>query len=186
LFFHKATPFAIVYNIIIILAISNIFFTDFFTDFPPQQNIILEVMENKLNISALKAAAAAFYNALAFANKVEAKAPADRDPYEFETVRASLIKHFEICYELCWKTMLRFIKEDNINDESSILTKKDLFRISAERGLIAEFDHWLAYHNARNTTSHVYDLIVASGVYQTAKTFADDLREFVETMEKRI
>ena len=141
------------------------------------------IMENKLSISALKAAAEAFYKALAFANKVEAKAPGDRDPYEFEMVRASLIKHFEFCYELCWKTMLRFIKEDNISDESAILTKKDLFRIAAEKGLIAEFDHWLAFHNARNKTSHVYDLTVAGDVYQTAKTFADDLREFAETME---
>jgi nucleotidyltransferase substrate binding protein (TIGR01987 family) len=140
-------------------------------------------MENELNISALKASAEAFYNALAFANKVEAKAPSDRDPYEFEMARAALIKHFEICYEMCWKTMLRFIKEDNISDESAILTKKDLFRIAAEKELIAEFDHWLAYHKARNTTTHVYDLTVAGNVYQTAKKFADDLREFVKTME---
>jgi len=143
-------------------------------------------MENKLSISALKAAAEAFYNALAFANMVEAKAPGDRQFYEFESARASLIQHFEICYEMCWKTMLRFIKEDNISDESAIFTKKDLFRISAERGLITEFDHWLSFHNARNTTSHIYDLIVAANVYETAKTFADDLREFVENMEKRI
>jgi hypothetical protein len=81
-----------------------------FLPLPPPQNIILDSMENKLSISALKAAAEAFYNALAFANKVEAKAPDDRDFYEFEMARASLIQHFEICYELCWKTMLRFIK----------------------------------------------------------------------------
>jgi nucleotidyltransferase substrate binding protein (TIGR01987 family) len=143
-------------------------------------------MENKLNISALKAAAEAFYNALAFANKVEAKAPSDRDPYEFEMVRAALIKHFEFCYEMCWKTMLRFIKADIGEEEANILTRRDLFRVSAEKGLIAELKHWLAYHNARNTTSHVYDLIVASNVYENAKKFADDLREFVENMEKRI
>ena len=144
------------------------------------------IMENKLSISALKAAAEAFYKALAFANKVEAKAPGDRDPYEFETVRTSLIKHFEFCYEMCWKTMQRFIEADIGEEEANILTRRDLFRVSAEKGLIADFDHWLAYHKARNTTSHVYDIIVASNVYETAKTFTDDLREFIETMEKRI
>jgi len=143
-------------------------------------------MENELNLSALKAAAEAFYKALAFANKVEAKAPGDRDPYEFEMVRTSLIKHFEFCYEMCWKTMLRFIKTDIGEDEANILTRRDLFRVSAEKGLITELKNWLAYHNARNTTSHVYDLIVASNVYEKAKIFADDLREFVENMEKRI
>ncbi|GBU21337.1 hypothetical protein R80B4_01226 [Fibrobacteres bacterium R8-0-B4] len=143
-------------------------------------------MENKLNISALKAAAESFYKALAFVNKVEAKAPGDRDPYEFEMTRAALIQHFEICYELCLKTMLRFIKEDNISDEAAILTKKDLFRLSADRGLIADFDRWLVYHSARNRTSHVYDLRVAADVYGTAKKFDGDLRAFVENMEKRI
>jgi nucleotidyltransferase substrate binding protein (TIGR01987 family) len=140
-------------------------------------------MENKLDITSLKKAAEAFYMALAFADKAEAKPPGERDVYEFETVRASLIQHFEICYELCWKTMLRFIKEDNISDEAAILTKKDLFRVAAEKRLIADFDHWLTFHNARNRTTHVYDLKIADNVYQTAKTFAGDLREFVETME---
>jgi nucleotidyltransferase substrate binding protein (TIGR01987 family) len=141
-------------------------------------------MENKLNISALKAAAEAFYNALAFADKVEAKAPGDRDPYEFETVRASLIKHFEICYEMCWKTMLRFIKADIGEEEANILTRRDLFRVSAEKGLIADFDHWLAYHNTRNMILQSYDSKIANDIYRTAKMFADDLRDFVETIIK--
>jgi nucleotidyltransferase substrate binding protein (TIGR01987 family) len=140
-------------------------------------------MEPKLDISSLKNAAEAFYMSLAFADRTEAKSPGDRDAYEFEAARASLIQHFEICYELCWKTMQRFIQMDDIGAEANILTRKDLFRVAAEKRLIVEFDHWPAYHNARNKTSHVYDLKIADNVYQTAKMFADDLRAFVETME---
>ncbi|MDR2693716.1 MAG: HI0074 family nucleotidyltransferase substrate-binding subunit [Chitinispirillales bacterium] len=140
-------------------------------------------MENKLDITSLKNAANAFYMAIAFADRVEAKPSDKRDVYEFETAHAALIKHFEFCYELCWKTMRRFIQIEDIGKEADILTRKDLFRVAAEKRLIADFDHWLAYHDARNKTSHVYDFKVADNVYQTAKMFAGDLREFVETME---
>jgi len=142
-------------------------------------------MENKLNISALKKAAQTFYNALAFANKVEAKSNDECEFYEFESARASLIQHFEICYELCWKMMKRFIEMD-IGEEADILTRKDLFRVSAQKRLIADFDHWLEFHSARNITSHIYGEEAANDVYKTAKMFADDLREFVSTLEKRI
>jgi len=141
-------------------------------------------MENKLNISALKKAAEAFYNVLTFANKVEAKSRDKCEFYEFESARASLIQHFEICYELCWKMMKRFIEMD-IGEEADILTRKDLFRVSAQKRLIADFHNWLEFHSARNITSHIYGEDAANDVYQAAKKFADDLQEFVETFRKQ-
>jgi len=58
-------------------------------------------MENKLDISALKKAAQAFENTLASAQKVEAKPTSEREFYELESAGASVIQHFEFCYELC-------------------------------------------------------------------------------------
>jgi nucleotidyltransferase substrate binding protein (TIGR01987 family) len=142
-------------------------------------------MENKLDISALKKAAASFEKALAFAKNVESKSEEQCIDFEYDTARASLIQHFEFCYELCWKTMKRFIEMD-IGAEADILTRKDLFRISAEKQLIADFECWVEFHRARNRTSHIYDENVADEVYQSAKTFADDLRVFIKTMEQRI
>jgi nucleotidyltransferase substrate binding protein (TIGR01987 family) len=142
-------------------------------------------MENKLDISALKKAAQAFENALVFAGKVEAKPSNEREFYEFETASAAVIQHFEFSYELCWKTMKRFIEMD-IGSEADILTRKDIFRISAEKRLINDFDRWVEFQRARNRTSHVYDEEVANEVYQIAKTFADYLQKFVKTIEQRI
>jgi nucleotidyltransferase substrate binding protein (TIGR01987 family) len=142
-------------------------------------------MDNRLSISALKRASAAFGNALAFARKSESKPKKDIEFFELESARASVIQHFEICYELCWKAMKRFIEMD-IGAEADILTRKDFFRISAEKRIIADFGRWAAFHKARNLTSHVYNEETASEIYAVAKSFADDLYAFVKTMEDRI
>ena len=141
-------------------------------------------MENKLDLSALRKAKEAYSNALSFAYNVEAKPLEERVFYEFESARAAVIQHFEFSYELCWKMMKRFLEMD-VGTEADVLTRKDLFRLSAEKRLIADFDHWVAYHQARNRISHVYDEDTASEVYETAKQFSDDLKAFVDTMEQR-
>jgi len=142
-------------------------------------------MENKLDISALKKAARAFENALAFAAKVEAKPEGEREFYEFESASAAVIQHFEFSFELCWKTMKRFIEMD-IGLEADILTRKDLFRLSAEKQLIGDFHRWVEFQRARNRTSHVYDEEVANEVYGIAKEFADYMQKFVEVIGQRI
>ena len=142
-------------------------------------------MNNKLDATALRRAAAAFDNALAFARKAELKPPEDIEFFEIESARASVIQHFEICYELCWKMMKRFIEMD-IGSEADIFTRKDLFRISAEKRLVDDFDHWVVFHWARNMTSHVYDEEMANDIYKIAKSFAQDLHAFLKVMEERI
>jgi nucleotidyltransferase substrate binding protein (TIGR01987 family) len=142
-------------------------------------------MENKLDLSALKKAAQVFDNAIIFAHMVETKPAEELKFYEFETARAAVIQHFEFSYELCWKTMKRYIEMD-IGSESDILTRKDFFRISAEKQLITDFDRWVEFHGARNRTSHTYNEESADEVYQIAKTFSGYLHQFVETIEKRI
>ena len=143
-------------------------------------------MENKLDISALKKAAQAFDNALAFAGKVEAK-PADaQEFYELESARTAAIHHFEFTYELCWKTMKRYIEMDSGSEEADVLTRKDLFRLSAEKRLITDFHQWVKFHEARNRTTHVYNEEVADDVYEIAKKFADPLHDFITAIEQRI
>jgi len=142
-------------------------------------------MENRLDITSLKKAAAAFGNALAFAQKVESKPAESLEFFELESARASVIQHFEFCYELCWKTMKRFIEMD-IGSDADILTRKDIFRISAEKRLIVDFSRWVLFHGARNRTSHTYDEDTAIEIYQLVKSFDQDLNAFVKTMEQRI
>ena len=142
-------------------------------------------MDNKLDISALEKAAQAFDNALAFARKVEEK-PADaHEFYEIEVAQSAVIKHFEFTYELCWKIMKRYIEMDSGSEEADVLTRKDLFRLSAEKKLIASFAQWVKFHEDRNRTSHVYHKEIADEVYETAKQFAGPLHDFIAALEKR-
>jgi len=141
------------------------------------------IMNTDFNISSLKKASESFYKSLDYAQKKEKKGLKNLDEYEFETVRSSVIQHFEIVYELCWKTMQRFIKLEE--DESvRIFTRKDIFRLSAQKGLIHNFDNWINYHEARNKTTHLYDEKIANDVYEIIKIFKNDLKLFIQTMDE--
>ena len=142
-------------------------------------------MENKLDISALKKAAKSFDYALAFALRVEEKAPETSEFYEKEVARASVIQHFEFTYELCWKIMKRYI-EIEIGSKANGLIHKELFRLSAESRLITSFDQWVEFHKARNSTSHVYNEVVAGDVYEIAKQFSGPLHDFITAIEQRL
>jgi len=141
--------------------------------------------EKMLDITPLSKAVEAYSNALAYVGRVESKKPEELVFYEFEAARAALILHFEFSYELCWKFMKRFI-EMNLGNDSDIISRKDLFRVSAGMRLIVDFDAWVKYTRDRNRTSHVYDENVANEVFETAKQFFYEFRSFVETMEKKI
>ena len=105
--------------------------------------------------------------------------------YEFEMSRASLIKHFEFCYELSWKFMKRYIEMDGGNS-GEIVSRKDLFRVSKELHLITDFQAWVKYTRDRNRTSHLYDEDTANEVFQTARDFVHEFSTFVETIGKRV
>jgi len=142
-------------------------------------------MKKELNLNSLRNAALAFQQALRFTIEIENKNIEERKFFEFESGRASVIQHFEIAYELCWKTMQRYIYNE-IGAEADISTRRNLFRISLQNRLIENFEQWMIYHNARNNTSHIYNEEIANDVYQTAKWFAADLRLFIQNMEQKI
>ena len=139
---------------------------------------------NTLDITPLKKALKAYNNALMYTQKFELRHEIDQQFYEFEMARASLIQHFEFCYELSWKFMKRYIEMDGGNS-GEIVSRKDLFRVSKELRLINDFQAWVKYTRDRNRTSHLYDEDTANEVYKTAKEFILEFSTFVETIEKR-
>jgi len=141
--------------------------------------------DHTLDITPLKKALQAYNNALMYIQNMELKHETETYFYEFEMSRASLIQHFEFCYELSWKFMKRYIEMDGGNS-GEIVSRKDLFRVSKEMRLISDFQAWVKYTRDRNRTSHLYDEDTANEVFQTAKEFVQEFSTFVETIGKRV
>ena len=78
-----------------------------------------------------------------------------------EYEKDSLIKRFEFTYELAWKLMMCFEKENGVEQ---ILGSKDVVRHALAMSLIDNGEAWMEMIDARNRTSHVYDEEMATDV----------------------
>ena len=107
----------------------------------------------------------------------------DSDEDLLETVRAGVIQHFEVAYEVSWKMIQRWIKE-NVSIDVKI-TKNALYQRAAEYGLIADVEIWMEYHNARIATSHTYDEDAAYDVFLIASEFVHDAKQLLKILEER-
>ncbi|MGH8832852.1 MAG: nucleotidyltransferase substrate binding protein [Polaromonas sp.] len=108
------------------------------------------------------------------------KNPAD------EEVRDACIQRFEYCFELSWKMLKRQIEAELDNTaEVDGYSKRTLFRVAAERGLISSPEPWFVYLVQRNKTSHAYDARVAIEVAAVLEEFAVDAQSLLATIEVR-
>lgn len=109
-----------------------------------------------------------------------AETPSD----ELELLKAGVIQNFEFTYELCWKFIQRWIRENRTpEDADHPLTRKDLFRMAAMYGLIADPLPWFDYSEKRNLTSHTYDERTAQAVFETAIRFLPDAQYLCRKLE---
>ena len=65
------------------------------------------------------------------------------------------------------------------------VSRRQLFRLSAENRLINDVDEWMEYHDARNETSHTYDEGTAEDVFGTARVFLADAAQLLQALEVR-
>lgn len=102
-----------------------------------------------------------------------------------EAIRAGVIQNFKVAYEQCWKFIQRWLRE-NYSPEAANhpRTRKEIFRIAARVGLIADPLPWFAYGDARNLTSHTYDAKLAEIVYQAAEKFGDDAKTLLNKLRE--
>ena len=133
-----------------------------------------------LDTSSLTKAINALSRSLGIAESKQTKA----DSELFETVKAGVIQNFEVCFELCWKFIQRWIKENRTPEEASTpRTRKDLFRLAARIGLIKDPLRWFLFGDARNLTSHIYDGEKADIVYQITQEFLENARYLLTQLE---
>ncbi len=89
-----------------------------------------------------------------------------------DIVRDAVIQRFEFTFELTWKTIATILRENGIDFKGV----KSVFRDAARIELLQELETWFSYLEARNLTTHTYDLEVAEKVYIRAKEFSKDLK----------
>jgi nucleotidyltransferase substrate binding protein (TIGR01987 family) len=106
----------------------------------------------------------------------------DSEP-DNDLMRDGVIQRFEYTMDLSWKFIQRYLKDIAQVSESSIRSKKDLFREAAKLGLIIDAETWIGHYEARNETSHTYNSEVAQSVFARAKIFVIDARQLLEALQ---
>ena len=131
-----------------------------------------------------------FRNAIAALRAVQCKSEdaifmAAMDEVTQAAIRSGAIQHFEFTYELAWKFIKRRLEADIGRISVDGISRRDLFRIAAENGLIADVEAWFRYHIARNEMSHTYDPCVAARVYARSLGFTADAARLLSVLEAR-
>ena len=102
------------------------------------------------------------------------------------TLIAGVIQNFEFVYEIGFKMLRRQIEAEAASptevDESNF---RDVLRVAAEKGLIADVEAWFRYRKMRNITAHTYDHEQAQQVYQGTLLFITDARALLAQLEAR-
>ena len=100
-------------------------------------------------------------------------------------IKSGVIQRFEYTYELCWKSMKRWIEMNVSATEADGVTRRELFRQAAEQGLIVDVEQWMHHHDARNRMPHTYEPATAELVYMAAHGFAYDAALFLKALKAR-
>jgi nucleotidyltransferase substrate binding protein (TIGR01987 family) len=120
-----------------------------------------------------------FRNAIARLNEV-IEISKQRSLNQFE--RDSLIKRFEFSYEMAWKLMMSYEKDNGV---IGILGSKDVVRQAFSMSLIDNGEAWLEMIDDRNKTSHLYDEEMAIDVIDAiTHTYFPLFQELLLKMEQ--
>lgn len=100
-------------------------------------------------------------------------------------IEAGVVQNFEFSYKLAWKFIRRWLAHNLGPSEVEGVSRRQLFRLAAEHGLIDDVEAWMGYHQARNLTSHTYNQSIAREIALLADAFARDAHRLLEALEAR-
>lgn len=78
-----------------------------------------------------------------------------------ELEQQGLIQGFEFTHELAWNLLKDYLQHQGI---TGIIGSRDATRLAFQNGLILEGEVWMAMINARNQSSHTYNLEQAHAI----------------------
>ena len=140
--------------------------------------------DTRLDLSALRDAVGSLEDGLEVVSDSEwFNAQSSKVP---NTLIAGVIQNFEFVYEISVKMIKRQIEAESASpDEVDESNFRDVLRVAAEKGLIADVEAWFKYRKMRNITAHTYDHQKAQQVYQDTLIFIDDARALLHKLEAR-
>ena len=106
---------------------------------------------------------------------------------ENDLYRDGVIQRFEFTYGLCHRMLMRFLEQTApVPDEIEQMSFATLIRTGAERGLLKSgWDHWQAFREARNITSHTYNRVKAEQVMSVIPDFLAEANFLYEQLTQR-
>lgn len=98
--------------------------------------------------------------------------------------RDGVIQRFEYTFELSWKSIRVFLTTLGRANVSGC--QRPLFRDALDEGLIASFEQWNRYLEARNQSTHTYSTINADEVYRIATGFPEPVHLLLSKMKEKL
>ncbi|MEO2152902.1 MAG: HI0074 family nucleotidyltransferase substrate-binding subunit [Aquificota bacterium] len=105
------------------------------------------------------------------------------DAQEIDIALDASIQRFEFTFELSWKTIKRFAKYLGFEECNS---PRSCIKLAYKLGWISNQEQWLNLLEARNLTSHTYDLNTAWEVYELIKSNHTAFKELINHLHRLI
>ncbi len=136
-----------------------------------------------LNLTSLVNSIKSLEKSISTYNKLSKNESVTKD--DLETIKAGVIQNFEVSYEQSWKFMKRWINENVSPDLSDAVSRKELYRISAENKLISDVEEWMNFNKSRNLTSHTYNKNNSEITFKNALLFFPIVKDFQKRIEDK-
>lgn len=92
----------------------------------------------------------------------------------------ALIQSFEVCFELSWKVLKDYLKVKGLN----VYLPKDVIKDAFANEVITNGQVWIDMLDARNSTSHEYNLDKVNLIIQKiSSNYYDEISKFAELVK---
>ncbi len=119
----------------------------------------------------------------AFESALETLEEALKQPLKSELERDGVIQRFEYTFEMAWKSIQKFLKEQGKADVSG--SPKPVLRDALVENLISDIKPWFDFLEARNNSTHTYNQMTAEEVYRSAILFPEFARVLLKNLNKK-
>lgn len=106
----------------------------------------------------------------------------DYEKSNMDSVRDGVIKRFEFCTELSWKTLREYLIDQGYTEINS---PRAVMKAAFTDKIIDDEIAWLDIINARNLTAHIYDEQTAQTIYANiSTTYIKLFRKLIQSLKQ--